>query len=488
MHETPERTPGPWYRTRLGGGLCAAALLLALALVLFVNLGSEPISRQSEKRVVSVVGAMVRSGDWLVPRVQGQPRLQKPPLLYWVGAALAQTLDDTGPFPVRLSSAVATLALVGVIMAWGASLGGFGRGLVSAAALVAMYQLIASGRRGDAEMLLALFCAASLFAFDRLHATRGRALLPVFGVLAGLALLAKATAMFLVVPLPILVYLALQGELRRLRDPGVLAACALAFAIGAAWYAVIIAGVPGAFESIWADLILPLGGGVELSAHVHHDRPIWYYLGALPLRAAPASLLLPVVLWRLYTTRVYRDEPRMRFAALCFLAPFVGFSLLPQKQYHYTLVMLPPLALLCAESVTALAPHARVWLARAVGAPLALAGLAATALLALYFHWIEARPLGVVVTASVVVGGLFAFALVAALRGRSAWTALAWLPAFLLVLALHRGVAMVRAVQIEQGGLGSLTLDERERLYRVAREQPWFVDVFQLSRQGDSAS
>ena len=135
----------------------------------------------------------------------------------------------------------------------------------------------------------------------------------------------------------------------------------------------------------------------------------------------------------------------------------------------------------------ALAPQARVWLARVVGAPLALAGLAATALLALYFHWIEARPLGVVVTASVVVGGLFAFALVAALRGRSAWTALAWLPAFLLVLALHRGVAMVRAVQIEQSGLGSLTLDERERLYRVAREQPWFVDVFQLSRQGDSA-
>ena len=478
---------GAWYQTRLGGGLCAAVLLLAMGLVVFVNLREEPIGRLSEKRCVNVVNSMVRSGDWMIPRVNGEARLQKPPLLYWAGAATATLLDDPGPISVRLPSALATLALVGVVMAWATSQGGIGRGLAAGALLVGMYQLTASGRRGDAEMLLAFFCTATLFAFDRLHVTRRRALLPVFGALAGLALLSKATAVFVVVALPILVFLALEGELRRLRDPGVLGACALAFAIGVAWYVAIVVRVPGALGDFWKDLVLPLGAGSGLGAGAgaKHYHPPWYYLSMLPIRAAPASLLLPVVGWRLWTTRLYRDDPRMRFAALCFVAPLVAFSLLPQKQPHYTLVMLPSLALVCAESVRALAPRARAWLARGLGVPFALAGLAGTTLLALYFHWIEARPPAGILAASLFVGGLFALALVSALRGRIAGLSLALVPAFLLVLALHRGIAVVRAEQIEQGGLGSLTLDERERLYRVARERPWFVEVFQLAREGD---
>ena len=471
-----------WYRSPRGGALCAGVLLLGLSLVLFVNLGAEPVTRLSEKRVMTVVAAMVRSGDWMVPRVQGTPRLQKPPLLYWVGAANAKLLDDPGPLPVRLPSALAALALVGVVLAWGTSLGGIARGLAAAAALAAMYQLIVSGRRGDAEMLLALFCTASLFAFDRLHATRSRALLPVFGLLAGLALLAKTTAVFPVVALPILVYLAVQRELRLLRDPGMLAACALALAIGVAWYVVIALTVEGALATFWDELIHPLSWAFDDSPSIRHARPFWFYLGALPLRAAPASVLLPVVIWRLYTTRVYRDAPRMRFAAICFLATFAAFSLLRQKQVHYVLVMLPSLALLCAESVVALAPRARAWLARLVGAPLALAGLAATALLALYFHWVEARSVSLVAAASLAIGGLFAWALIAALRGRAPWVALAWLPAFLLVLTLHRAVAIVRVELLESDGVGGMTLDERERLYRLAREQPWFIDLFQQAR------
>jgi 4-amino-4-deoxy-L-arabinose transferase-like glycosyltransferase len=476
-----------WYEQRLGGSLCAAVLLLAMALVLFVNLAEEPIRRTSEKRCLSVVSAMVRSGDWMIPRVEGVARLQKPPLLYWAGAATATLLHDVGPIALRLPSAIATLALLGVVMAWAASLGGIGRGLAAGALLVGMYQLTASGRRGDAEMLLAFFCTATLFAFDRVHVTRRRALLPVFGALAGLALLSKSTAVFVVVALPVLVSLALEGELRRLRDPGVLGACALALAIGFAWYVAIVVLLPGALAALWQDLVLPLGAGSSLGVGAKHYNPIWYFLAVLPVRAAPASVLLPVVLWRLWTTRLYRDDPRMRFAALCFVAPFVAFSLLPQKQQHYTLVMLPSLAIVSAESVRALAPRARAWLARGFGVPFALAGIAATALLALYFHWIEARPLAGILAASVFVGGLFALALVSALRGRIAGLALAAVPAFLLVLALHRGVAVVRAEQIEKGGMGSLSLDERERLYRVAREQPWFVQVFQLARESDGS-
>jgi 4-amino-4-deoxy-L-arabinose transferase-like glycosyltransferase len=463
--------------------LAAAVLLGALSLVLFVNLRDAPIGRASEKRCVNVVRGMLESGDWLVPKLGGTVRLQKPPLFYWSGAVTATLLGDTSPAAVRLVSALATLGLVAMVMIWARTLGGDGAALASGAALAAMLQLTASGRRGDAEMLLALLCVGALFCFDRLYATRRRALLPLFGVLAGLAILTKATAVILVVALPILVFLALERELARLRDPGVLGACALALAIGLSWYAVVLVVVPGAAETLWNDFLVPLGAA-DAGTDSAHKRPLTWYLAVLPVRAAPASLLLPFVIWRLWTTRLYRGDPRHRFAALTFLVPLVAFSLLPQKQKHYTLSMLPGLALITAETACALAPRARAWLARGLGAPLALVGVASLVPIALYFVWIEARPPIVVSAGALALVGLFGIALVAALRGNLAAFACAWIPAFLLAVTLSRGVIDVRAEEIRATGLRGLTLDEQERVVRVARESPWLFELLQL---GDRA-
>lgn len=482
MTSVSELRQGAWYSSRLGAGLATAVVLAGLALVLFVNLRVEPVGRSSEARCVSVVREMIGSGDWLVPHLGRVVRLQKPPLFYWAGAATATLLGDAGPIAVRLPSAVAAIALVALVMRWGGSITGPGTGLAAGAALAAMLQLTVSGRRGDAEMLLALLCVASLVVFDRLHATRRRELLPLFGILTGLAFLTKATAVILVVGLPILVFLAMAGELGRLRNPRVLGTGALALAIGLSWYMAILALVPGALEILLQILLLPLGAASQHTGNAGHLRPLWWYFSILPVRAAPASLLLPVVVWRLWTTGLYRADPRLRFASLTFLVPFVAFSLLPEKQRHYTLVMLPGLALLCAEAVGALVPRARAWLARGVGAPLALAGLVGTGLLALFFVWIEGLPLLGVTTGAACLGALFALALAAALRGRAAGFACAWLPAFLLALTLQRSVVEVRVEQLTAAGLGgSLSLDEKERLYRVAREQPWFIEVFQLA-------
>ena len=470
-----------WLSSPPGAYLAGAVLLAALALVLFTNLRVDPIGRESERRAAIVARGMVESGDWLVPRLGGTVRLQKPPLFYWAGAATAKVLGDTGPIAVRLPSAFACLALVALIMVWARSLGGAGQGLLAGAVLVAAIQLTSSGRRGDAEMLLALLCVASLMVFDRLYTTHRRALLPLFGVLAGLAILTKATAVLLVVVAPILAFLALERELRRLLDPGVLSACALALAIGLSWYVAVISLVPDAFETLWHDLILPLGQTHAARGDAAHFRPFWWYLSVLPIRAAPASLLLPVVVWRLYTTRVFRGDPRKRFAALTFLGPFVAFSLLPQKQNHYTLSMLPGLALVTADALAALSSRVREWLARGLGTLLALAGIAVTVLLALFLAWIEGLPPLGVAAGAAAIGAIFALAFAAALRGWAVAFAAAWVPAFLLVFAVHRGIVSVRVAIIEQGGYQGLTIDERERVIHTARAHPWFVDVFRVA-------
>jgi len=88
-------------------------LALPLAYFLyFYGLGSVGLLGPDEPRYASIAREMARSGDWVTPRLWGQPWFEKPALLYWiVGAAFKLGLgEDVAPrLPVALLS-VAFLA------------------------------------------------------------------------------------------------------------------------------------------------------------------------------------------------------------------------------------------------------------------------------------------------------------------------------------------------------------------------------------------
>jgi 4-amino-4-deoxy-L-arabinose transferase-like glycosyltransferase len=457
------------------------SLLAALAFALWLGLGTLFVGRISEARCMTVVKGMVGSGDWLVPRLGDTVRLQKPPLFYWAGAAVAKVTGDTGPWPVRAVSASAALGLALLIYFWGRALGGAAEGLLALGALVAMQQITSSGRRGDAEMLLALLSTAALYAFFRWESRRERPLWP-FALLAGLAFLTKATAIIFTIALPILAYLALRRELGALRRPRAWKVVAVIAAIGLSWYVAVLLFVPGAFAAFRDALLLPLGDQDSHAGSAHFKAP-WWYLTVLPVRAAPASLLLPFVLWQLWRTRLYRDDPGRRFAALAFVVPFLAFSFLPQKQKHYTLSMLPGLALCSADALRAaireLGPRFD-WLVRGAGAPLALCGVALGVWVALFYLWIESFGAPDVALRSLPIIAAFAFAAVAALLARRAGFGTAWLVGFLLLVGIGRGAIEPRLVELARN-YNELSIDDRERLGAVSKEHSWFAkSVFKL--------
>ena len=69
---------------------------------------------------------MARTGDWLIPHVNGLPRYDKPPLVYWLMAVLYSlpvhtSWDPLGSWAAALPSAVAStgvVALLALLMAW----------------------------------------------------------------------------------------------------------------------------------------------------------------------------------------------------------------------------------------------------------------------------------------------------------------------------------------------------------------------------------
>jgi 4-amino-4-deoxy-L-arabinose transferase-like glycosyltransferase len=326
-------------------------LFAVIAAGLFVRLGGDPLERSSEERCFAVVGEMVRSGDWLVPRLDGAPRLQKPPLYYWAGALAASLSGGPSLLSLRSVSAVAGLALALSVFLVAGSLGDFSTAACSSAALATTALFYVRGRVGDAEMLLTLLVFLALAVFERLWRTRERRLLPLLAVFVGLGFLTKATAALLCVATPIALWLALHKSLHLALRPVVLGWGLVAAAIGLSWYAVILLHVPGSVELFRAYLFGPLG--TQAGTDATHLREIYYYWPRFPIVAAPAGLLLPWIAWEAWRQRLFRGDPSLQFFALAFVSLLAAWSLVPSKQVHYLLPLVPLQALVLGRLAAA---------------------------------------------------------------------------------------------------------------------------------------
>jgi 4-amino-4-deoxy-L-arabinose transferase-like glycosyltransferase len=460
--------------------LAALAVLTLTAAGLLILLDAAPVARTAERRTYDVAAHMIESGDWLVPVENGKPRLQKPPLFYWAAAAAASAAGEAklSVFSLRLPSALSALALLAVVYAWGRSLGGVPCGAVSALALLQMAQYWTIGRRGVAEMMLALFATSALFAFDRIYWGGRRRLLPLFFALVGLGFLTKATTALLLVGLPIALELARGRSFRRAWRRDVLAWAALCVVACLAWYAVMLVRVPGAWAILREALLLPLGLTRSIGSATH-ARPPWFYLPRLLEVASPVIFLAPVALVRPALTRDVFAAPRARFAPLCFVSLLLAFSLIKMKQQHYLAPLLPFLALSLGQLLVGLHARRPELVLRAIrvaaAALLALAPFVATALALHLFVAREDLPaLAVTIGVALVIAAAVAF--VAARRGHVATFAAASLLTSATAILVHE--ASVRAVAhgIETGTISAQA--RRDRLERALAEHPWLRRLY----------
>src|ERR1700719_3472043 len=83
---------------------------------LFSHLGAIGLVGPDEPRYAWIARAMASSGDWVTPRLYGQPWFEKPVLYYWA-AALGFLIHLPAEWASRLPSAFAALA-AGIAIGW----------------------------------------------------------------------------------------------------------------------------------------------------------------------------------------------------------------------------------------------------------------------------------------------------------------------------------------------------------------------------------
>ena len=168
-------------------------LLVVLTLVLYSCRLTDLSIRGEESRRGRIAWEMIHSGDWLVPRVQGLPRLSRPPLQYWTIATAGIFRGQVDAIAVRLPSVLATLLTVMLIYGhgrcWMSRRGAFASGAIFAT----FAQVLQLGRLGETEAIFTLLLSSALLVW---HIGMMRSWSPVATwtiayILAALATLAK---------------------------------------------------------------------------------------------------------------------------------------------------------------------------------------------------------------------------------------------------------------------------------------------------------
>jgi 4-amino-4-deoxy-L-arabinose transferase-like glycosyltransferase len=376
-------------------GFTAWWVAAGIVVCLFGQLGAIGLTGPDEPRYAWIARAMAQTGDWVTPRLYGQPWFEKPILYYWA-AAVGFKLHFSAEWAARLPSAFAALAAA-IAIGWLASKH-YGGTTASLSSPVVFAPLIFSAsvagigfaRAATPDMLfsasitLAMASIAEVFrqsgalrsATERISGepNSNYAALLLFGAFLGLGVLAKGPAAVILaggaIALWALATKQWRASFRAAHPVSIAAFCVVALP----WYVLCALRNPDFLRVfIWQHNFERY-----LTPMFHHPQPFWFFGPIVLLALVPWTVLLwPVARegLRVRREKSWTHSPGVFFACWA-IFPVLFFSFSDSKLPSYVLPAIPPLTLICAVAgIRAFHQNRAIALSIAVGIGLTWIGL-----------------------------------------------------------------------------------------------------------------
>jgi 4-amino-4-deoxy-L-arabinose transferase-like glycosyltransferase len=300
----------------------------------------------NEGRRALAIQEMVSSGNWLLPHLNGELYLTKPPLLYWLSSSLG-FIWGVNEWTLRLPSALAAIAVLIMVYRYALQQSGKWAALFAVQLLIANLGFAMLGRRAEIEMLLTALCVGSLLSalqYIQSQSSKNWIILSYF--LLALALMTKGPLVILLVTLPLLIA-AIYSKNPHIKAVLLSGRGWLIFlVVGLTWY-VIVSWQLG-FD-IWATIAKR---DMLDKMQSESAKPILSYLAWIAVDFMLLIGLFLVGVKEFFKQQFQQSRQLVLLAAT--ILPLIIFSLFSNKHAKYLLPIYPLIAILLAIKLAAI--------------------------------------------------------------------------------------------------------------------------------------
>ncbi len=464
-------------------------------LMMGVGLGLRDPWPADEPRFALVARDMLRSGDWLFPRIGGDLYADKPPVFFWLMAA---SMGLTGSLRVGflLPSLLAGVGVVLLVYDLLRRVRGREVAFAGALLLLLTFQFTWQARQAQIDATLCFVTTLSLYGLLR-HLFAGPAIGWFFvgWAAAGIGVITKGVGflpLLILVPFAVLRARGWEATASARDHRWWLGPVFFLGAIGAWFVPMMLATAAGGELLAYRNEILFHQTVTRYAGAWHHHEPVWYYFtNVIPVLWLPLVALLPWLWPRWRRALGSTAQPRDTFVATLLawvVLMLLFFSASSGKRGVYVLPAVPALAMAAAPWLPDLLlrrPGTRrlvFTLAAAMAAALTLGALyfaiatEATARVVDGYGLAPALPLG---AAALVASGA-----VAIFRVRDGWLAYGATFAGVLVTvglvvypridAVRSGRAFMQTVAVASRGIEQLGLVGAKEQYLLELSRPSF--------------
>ena len=304
------------------------------------------ITLEDHECFVSVTAReMVESGNWILPTMNGEPRINKTPMSYWIVAGLGKITGHINEFTTRLPSAVFAVLSAVIIFCFVYHWLGFRIAAVSSAVWSTSLAYVRCSHIARPDMAVAFFitlCLLSFYSFVNSKSRREQIFYAlIFWVSFGLGNLAKGPEPVPLVLIPIFVYIIVNRKWSIIPKMLPIAGILIFLAILLPWPLIV------AYKVNW-NLIIWKKEFIDrfFGEYAPGNYPFYFYFLMMFKYVTPYFIFLPIALMAPFFKVWSEKRDVMKYLWLWFVVDIIFLTIMVGKRQHYILPLMPAMVIL----------------------------------------------------------------------------------------------------------------------------------------------
>ena len=310
-------------------------LVLYQGLLMFPYLGSTTLNSH-EALVAERTRELIDIGGWMIPHLNGEPSLFKPPFPFWINGAISTFSGNITEWSIRSLSVLCTIGTTLMLFFWCLSVLNRRLALFCGFAFATSTTSLYWGRSGEVDIQLCFWVSAIMVAYWYGINNSGKSKKIYFTLMwvsLGLGIMTKG-------PLPIVFIVLLMIFMKiicgvKFSQTRPIWGLIILFAIISPWVVYIYRRFPDAFNQWYEQSIGRMGGALG------REKPFYYYLVNLPLALIPWVIWMPEGIYRALKKKLF-DKKAWVFLLVWSVGGVLFLSLSTAKRIRYALVCVPP--------------------------------------------------------------------------------------------------------------------------------------------------